>query len=757
MPFDSRTLRASASAFAIAAGASFIMPFIMPGGSAAAQEDRSFIQLDTITIFATRSPRDVNDVPQNVTVIGGDEIDAEAMTDFDKLTRKVPGVIVSRQTSGTDPFSTLGGFTIRGVGGNRVQIAVDGSRTAERIIDGPREFVNLDFIKSVEIVRGPASVLWGSDALGGLVAFETIDPEDILKPGAKVGGELKTSFDSENDAFKKTGIAAISVDPTAQFLFAYSNLTADEPKRSQARADGGINGCPRNVALGATPCDEFEPTDTDIDSYLAKLVLKPTPRHRFELTADITDRVTKVDQRYDLGPALSSSVFTLDYKRELDIYRRRFAIEHVFDINGVFFESAKWVASYSPQGYERSGRRVRNETSGDRTIRNDSLKYSEDFFEGEFQLVSKFNLGGTTHLLTYGFDGDFTKTNYERVDITTNVTKGVVTKARAGGFNFANAETTRADLFLQNEIGLFGGVVEVIPAVRFATYNIEPKPDADYRPVAGAEPREISEEALTFKVGATVNLNENFSVYGQFAQGFKMPTAQQLYTSLPGKFFDLIPAPDLKPEKVDSYELGLRGKFALGQFSANVFYADYTDFIQPFFNPPGTNDYTYRNLSSVELYGVEGSFEFELVPNLVGYGSVSYQFGDQKASPTAEKEAYNNANPLNGVAGLRYLFEEQNLELDFVSIWSAAVKRQNDPDNFKPDSYVVFDFHSIWKPTEYFELSAGVLNIFNERYFKWPLPGDYEVNSSARVARTNPLELQTQPGRTFRVSATARF
>ena len=753
MSFDSRALRASASVLAITAGALFTLP----EREAVAQEGRGFVQLDTITIFATRSPRNVNDVPQNITVISGEEIDAEAITDFEKLTRKVPGVIVSRQTSGTDPFSTFSGFTIRGVGGNRVQIAVDGSRTAERIIDGPREFVNLDFMKSVEIVRGPASVLWGSDALGGLVAFETIDPEDILKPGAKVGGELKTSFDTENNAFKKTGIAAISVDPKVQFLFAYSNLTNDEPKRSQARADGGIVGCPRNVALGATPCDEFDPTDNTVDAFLAKLVVKPTANHRFELTADISDRLTKVDQRYDLGPGLTSAASTLDYKRELDLYRRRFAIEHEFDINGAFFESAKWLASYSPQGYERSGRRVRIESGGDLTIRNDSLKYSEDFIEGEFQLVSKFNLGSMSHRLTYGFDGDFTKTNYEREDITTNVTAGTVTNRRAGGFNFANAETTRADFFLQDEIGLFGDVVEVIPAVRYATYRIDPKPDADYRPVAGSEPRKIFEDALTFKVGATVNLNENFSVYGQFAQGFKMPTAQQLFTSLPGTSFDLIPAPDLKPEKVDSYELGLRGKFARGQFSANVFHADYTDFIQAFFFVPNTNDITYRNLTSVKLYGVEGSFEAEILPNLVGYGSVSYQFGDQKASPGAEKEAYNSANPLNGVVGLKYLFEEPNLELDLVSIWSTAVKRQNDPDNFKPDGYVVFDFHSTWKPTEYFELAAGVLNIFNERYFKWPLPYDYEVNASSSVARTNPLELQTQPGRTFRVSATARF
>ena len=64
-----------------------------------------------------------------------------------------------------------------------------------------------------------------------------------------------------------------------------------------------------------------------------------------------------------------------------------------------------------------------------------------------------------------------------------------------------------------------------------------------------------------------------------------MPTAQQLFTSLPdggGGNRDLIPKPNLRPEEVKSYEVGLRGQFSQGFFSATVFKADYTDFIQSF-------------------------------------------------------------------------------------------------------------------------------------------------------------------------------
>jgi hemoglobin/transferrin/lactoferrin receptor protein len=721
------------------------------------------VELEGVTILSTRSERDVYDIPANVTVIDRDELDKENVKDIDQLVRNVPGIIVSRQTSATDPFNTFGGFTIRGVGANRVQITVDGSRIAESIQDGTRDYISLDLVKSVDIVRGPASVLWGSDALGGLVAFETLDPEDILVPGSLMNGELKTSYDSENEAWKKTAIVAGSISPHVQFLAAYSTITANEVERSKARADGGIWGCPRNIDYGATPCNQLNPTDILSNNFLGKIVATPAPGHRVELTADSLDRKIEVDQRHDLGPEFSTitglptGVVNEDFQRVLDLQRQRYAVEHQWDVGNELFENIKWVLSYSPQDYAREGRRVRTLANGNRVVIEDTLDFSEQFTEADIQFVSPFEIAGLRHRFTYGFDGDITRTNYERRDVTTNLTTGAVTEARAGGFNFANAETTRADLFIQDEIKLFGDRLELIPGVRYATYKIVPHPDEDYQVVPGSEPKTTQSEALTAKIGATYSLTNHYAVYGQFAQGFKMPTAQQLYTSLPGDAFNLLPAPDLQPEKVNSYELGLRGKFDLSKFSVNVFYADYSDFIQSFYNPPGTDDFTYRNLSSVQLYGVEASGQTEIMPNLVAYGSLSYQFGNQTVEPGADEEAFNAAAPFNGIAGLIYKIPGYNLEFDLSSIFAADVTRQNSPTLFRPEGYVVFDLNTLWRPWHNIEITGSVLNIFDQRYFKGPLPYSFELDPSDSVARSNPLELQTQAGRTFRVGVAAKF
>lgn len=70
-----------------------------------------------------------------------------------------------------------------------------------------------------------------------------------------------------------------------------------------------------------------------------------------------------------------------------------------------------------------------------------------------------------------------------------------------------------------------------------------------------------------------------------------------------GAFFDLIPAPDLKPEGVKSIELGLRRELPRGYFGVTAFNAEYDNFIQSLYNIPGTSQYTYRNLSEVHVWG----------------------------------------------------------------------------------------------------------------------------------------------------------
>jgi hemoglobin/transferrin/lactoferrin receptor protein len=385
----------------------------------------------------------------------------------------------------------------------------------------------------------------------------------------------------------------------------------------------------------------------------------------------------------------------------------------------------------------------------------DNLGYSEEFWQADLQLTSKFNIGASSHTLTYGFQGDYTRADYYRDSLVKNLTTGRSTYTRSAAFS--NADTTRADLYIQDEIKLFNDRLIITPGVRWANYAIDPKTNAFYVATDGITPKKSDSSKLIPQIGAIFKLTDHYSVYARYAEGFKMPTAQQLYTSSPGVSFNLIPNPNLQPESVKSYEGGFRGQFDHAWFSIGGFYADYKDFIQNFYNPPGTNDYTYRNLSAVKIWGIEAFGEWQFHDNWAVNASASYQHGDQRYQAGDPMVPYDGATPFNGTVGLKWLRPDWGLQAEVISTFGQGVNRASSNDLFRPSSYMVFDSYVNWKPTEMITLRAGVLNIFDQRYFKGPLPYTFARTSTMAQAITNPLELQTAPGRTFKLSAQVDF
>lgn len=724
---------------------------------ASAQDEQ--VDLGTIRLNTDRAGGEVLDVPANVTVIGEEDIEDRHVTDMQQLVRTVPGVTVPRQTSGADPFSTLGGFTIRGVGGNRVAIQVDGSRVPESIIDGTRDYLDFGFTKQVEIVRGPASVLWGADALGGMVALETIDPEDLLE-GRDRSVNVKGGFDSFDQRTDVSLTFGQRFTDDLSVLVGISRWTAEEPELSNARDDGGIYGCPRNIAYGATTCGQFDPMETQGERVLAKLVWTPGDNHRLEFSADVSSRDTDVQQNSSLGPVLSTITGLptgeiIDRKtRHLDLYRERYAVEHTYSPGGILREVRSTFA-YTPNGYTSSG--IENSTSagGDRIVTQNYLAYSEDFYELDVQATFDFMLGQTEHELVVGFDGDVARTDYERLDVETNLTTGVVTSTPAGGFNFANATTERADIYIQDKITFAGGRFELTPGLRYATYKIDPRPDANYQAVPGKEPRTREEDQLLASLGAIYRFNDSWSVWAKYGEGFKMPTAQQLYTSLPGAFFNLIPAPNLRPETVKSYELGLRFERSNGYFAVNAFQAKYDDFIQSFYNPPGTTDYTYRNISKVDIWGIEASGAWELSDRTGVDFSAAWQEGRQKVTPTSASTPH-TLPPLTATVALSHEIPAWDLSLEGVLTLASDVKETDSPTDFKPGGYALLDLYANWEVVDNGFIKFGVQNVFDKRYFT-ANAANYGVTASTAVASVNPIELQTGPGRTFVISFDKTF
>ena len=169
----------------------------------------STLNLQQVTISATRQAQDVNSVPSTVTVHTREELDRNNVNTIKELVRYEPGVAVG----GTGTRGAISGYNIRGIDGDRVLTQVDGVEVPDGFFNGPyaktqRNYVDPEIVKRVEILRGPASALYGSSAIGGAVSYFTLDPDDIIKPGKDVGARLKTGYSSADESWLTSGTFA---------------------------------------------------------------------------------------------------------------------------------------------------------------------------------------------------------------------------------------------------------------------------------------------------------------------------------------------------------------------------------------------------------------------------------------------------------------------------------------------------------------------------------------------------------------------
>ncbi|WP_158266441.1 TonB-dependent receptor plug domain-containing protein [Allosphingosinicella deserti] len=166
-------------------------PFLILAALAAPTTAADAATQDSIVVTAAREPLDAESAPVSVTIFGSETMQALGLPSATDLLRLSPGVSVAT----TGPRGTQTQLRIRGAEANHTLLFVDGIRFNDPAAGNEARFelLTTDSLSRVEIVRGPQSALWGSEALGGVIAIETADPIGGTK--ASLLGEYG-SFDS---------------------------------------------------------------------------------------------------------------------------------------------------------------------------------------------------------------------------------------------------------------------------------------------------------------------------------------------------------------------------------------------------------------------------------------------------------------------------------------------------------------------------------------------------------------------------------
>lgn len=728
------------------------------------------ITLQQMTISATRQEQAVDSVPSTVTVHEREDLDRQNINTIRELVRYEPGVSVG----GAGTRSGNAGYNIRGIDGDRILTQVDGVEVPDNFFNGPyaktrRNYVDPEIVKRVEILRGPASALYGSSAIGGAVSYFTLDPSDIIKPGQDFGARLKTGYSSADESWLTSGTVAGRVQDFDGLL----HLSQRNGHEMESYDGNNATGLARTGA---------NPEDARTTNVLAKLGWNYGEENRLGLTYEKfkDDRDTNLKNAIG-GPFVGGRGFNFYRGRTGNdtITRERFGIENKFALDSPIADHIKTSLNYQIAKTDQTTAEIYQPSR--KVLRTRETLYEEKQWVFDAQLDKAFSIGETDHVVTYGTTLKQQKVTGSREGAATCLAVGAGCTAIGAPSPSAGDSVKKASDFPDPTINSYALFAQdqiawdkwtFLPSVRYDYIQLKPKLTQEF--LNTVDPTRIYDHSdseknwhrVTPKFGVTYALTEQYTWFGQYAEGYRTPSAKALY----GRFenlqqgYTVEPNPDLKPESSRGVETGIRGNFDAGSFDVAVYYNKYRDFIDEDASVAGgtVQQFEANNIKHATIKGVEAKGRLNLdafgaPQGLYTKGSIAYIYGrnDDNGEPL------NSVNPLKGVFGLGY--DQQNYgalvswtlvkkqdRVDSTTFFAPDGNSANGP--FKTPGFGIVDLTGFYKVTNDVTINGGLYNLTDKKYWNWDDVRSYDSVGEAGVTGPANLDRLTQPGRNFAIN-----
>ena len=721
------------------------LALIAAAGQAAYAQSASTTQLETIAVQGEgeEAVDVVSDTPL-ATETSAEEIERKQITSIDDLGRTTePGVSYNSQN---------GSVNIRGLDGPRVLTTIDGIRIPF-LEDGARGasggIASFDFnsLEALDIVRGADSSRGGGGALGGAMVLSTIEPDDLIREGRTWGGFLRSTYDSSDDSYG--GFAGIAARMgMSSILFQGGYKTGHEEK-----SNGDVGGY-------GTSRTEANPADYDENNMLFKLRQGTESGHTFGFTAERYD----IDKDTDLQSEQSAggNYQPGNWWGEEGTRRERVSFDYKFEA----FDDEAWVDHADAVVYwQRLTRKSGNNGRRYQTVVGDYERLSKvnnESYGISANADKSVDIGNQTHTFTFGFDVATGETSQysSGVDSCDTVPSPSCNFLHTNQSDMPDVDSTQAAFFIDDEIAFGDSGFSLTPGLRFDWYRHSPQDTAAYQenPNYSGLPSGQTESQLLPKLLAKYAATSELDLFAQYAMAFRAPTPSELYLDYgaPGTYLSIGNA-DLKPETSNGFEIG--ATYDNGSFRARVtgFYNRYKNFLDTrrlsaaeqaeLGIAPGTYPFGVTqsiNRANVRIYGAELNLLKEFDNGFNVHGALAYAHGTDLDTG----QRLGSVAPLKGVVGVGYATETWGAD---VSLISQASVSDNSTANFKAPSYNVVDLTAWWAPEqiEGFTIQAGIYNLFDETY--------YDAVSLRDVSISQPEAFYSEPGRSFKISATKRF
>jgi hemoglobin/transferrin/lactoferrin receptor protein len=688
------------------------------------------ILLDEVTVSAHRQVESRSETPNTIKLISIKEISLQnPQTSADLLGLSGYVYIQKSQLGGGSPM-------LRGFATNRVLLVVDGVRMNNAIFRSGnlQNVISIDAlsVESAEILFGPGSVIYGSDAIGGVMDFHTLSPaySDSIGKVNISGNALarySTAANEKSGHFHlKAGwkkIALVSSFTYSDFddFKAGSNGNSYFLRPFYQQTVNGIdtiltNGDPQvQVASGYSQKSTLQKFYWKIsDSFEAGYSFQ------YSETSDIP--------RYDRLYADNDEDGILDYAKwyygPQKWIMNRLELDHRY--KNAIYDEVKVILAFQNYSESRNDRRFENKRLRNQTETVNAISVNTDFNKRFSERASLFygleyvhNSVGSKAKRTNIETGEVTATNTRYPDGSEWSSAGIYTTVK---FKPASAITITA-------------------GARYTHYSLQAEFDTSLFPYPFTETSN-SNGAVNGSIGVIYNPVASCILYMNASTGFRAPNIDDI-----GKVFDseagsvVIPNESLKPEYAYNLEMGVAKSFNRRlKVDAAVYYTLLEDaLVRRNYKYFGADSIIYegelsqvqaiQNISKAYVYGIQAGIDITILNELHLTSNISYQKGEEQSEDSLIYYPKSHVAPLFGSTHLVYehkkitadLYGEYNAKMDYDEL---PLTERNDNAPYAKNSnglpyvpgWYTLNIKGSFQVNKFFNVTAGVENLTDQLY-----------------------------------------
>lgn len=688
---------------------------------------RDGVSLDHVVISATRQTQSSKDVPYKITTISPQKIALQnPQTAADLLGQSGEVFIQKSQQGGGSPM-------IRGFSTNRLLYTVDGVRMNTAIFRSGnlQNVISLDAftMENTEVFFGPGSVIYGSDAIGGVMSFQTLTPQFTQSSQPLITGNAIARYSSANN--ERTGHFDVNVGGKK-----FASVTSISYNQFGDLRMGTKGPDEYKRPFYVQRQDSMDVVVTNDDP----LVQKPTAYSQMNMMQKFRFAPNK---NWDIQYGFHYSE-TSDYSR----YDRHIRLRKGLPRSG------EW--SYGPQVWMMNNLSVTNRANTGiydvATLRLAHQYFKESRIDRDFNDPERRTRTEEVNAYSLNLDlnksiGSKSKSNlYYGIELvlddvsSTGIDEDIntgISMAGAPRYPQATWGSYAAYLTYQHH---FSEKLTAQGGLRYNQYNLNATFDTSFYPFPFTEAN-MNNGALTGSIGAVYHPSKTWSISANLSTGFRAPNVDDA-----GKVFDSEPGAVVVPNTDLTAEYAYNAEVGLAKIFGKKVKVDVTGYYTWLDNALVRRDYTLNGQDSImydgtlskvqaiqnaavaRVYGIQAGFEVKLPEGFAIYSRFNYQKGEEELDD-GTTSASRHAAPIFGLSRLTYT--TRKLMLEFNVAYSGARQFEDLPveeqgkdylyaidDNGNPysPSWYTLNLKAMYKLTDKLTITTGLENITNQRY-----------------------------------------